>query len=123
MGIEAKIKKMPKTIKSMAELISAVVVVGSTLFACGHWIVGEVSSATNKRIDVLEAKIDDNQSKNELSNIRLELMVLMEHDPTNTIEIEKLAKRYVEKGGNSYILGLFSNWCKEYSAGCEVVLK
>ena len=116
-------KTIAQRIKDSASLISAVLVIGGALVGAGNWIIGEVSATTNERIDALEAKIDGNQSKNELSNIRLELMILMEHDPTNAIEIEKLAKKYVEKGGNSYILGLFSNWCKEYNADCEVVLK
>ena len=120
-----KLSKLPKKIKDLAGLISAVAVIGGSLVACGHWIVAEVSSTTSARIDALEAKIDANQTKNELAVTRLELMVLIEHDPTNVVEIEKLAKHYfLDLEGDTYVTSVVSQWCKEQSVNCgEILLK
>lgn len=120
-----KLSKMPKKVKDLAGLISAVAVIGGSLVACGHWIVSEVSSTTNERINALEAKIDGNQNKNELATTRLELITLIEHDPNNVVEIEKLAKHYfIDLNGDTWATSVVSQWCKEQSVNCgEILLK
>lgn len=120
-----KIKNWPQKLKDIAALISAVIVIGGALIGGGKWLLMEINSSTNSRVDALEAKIDDNYAKDELATTRLELMVLMEHDPDNVIEIEKLARHYfLDLKGNSYLTSVFSKWCREYGVNCaEIVLK
>lgn len=118
------IKNWPQKVKDFSALISATIVIGGALVAGAKWLVSEINASTNARVDTLESKIDDNYTKNELATTRLELMVLMEHDPENTIEIEKLARHYFsDLKGNSYLTSVFSRWCREYDADCEIVLK
>lgn len=118
------IKNWPQKAKDLSALISAIIVIGGALIAGGKWLVSEINASTNARVDTLEEKIDDNYTKDELATTRLELMVLMEHDPDNTIEIEKLAKHYFsDLNGNSYLTSVFSRWCHEHNANCEIVLK
>lgn len=118
-------KTIAQRIKDSASLISAVLVVGGALVGAGNWIIKEVSATTNERIDALEAKIDTNQSKNELATTRVELIMLIEHDPTNTVEIEKLAKHYfIDLNGDTWATSVVSQWCKEQSVNCgEILLK
>ena len=119
-----KLKNWPQKVKDAAALLSAIIAIGATLIAVGKWLVTEINSSTNARVDTLEEKIDDNYVKDELATTRLELMVLMEHDPDNVIEIEKLAKHYFsDLNGNSYLTSVFSRWCREHGANCEIVLK
>ena len=119
-----KLKNWPQKLKDIAALISAVIVIGGALIAGGKWLLTEITASTNTRVSALEAKIDDNYAKDELATTRLELMVLMEHDPDNVIEIEKLAKHYFsDLNGNSYLTSVFSRWCREHGANCEIVLK
>ena len=119
-----KLKNWPQKVKDTAALLSAIIAIGAALVAGGKWLVTEINSSTNARVDTLEEKIDDNYTKDELATTRLELMVLMEHDPDNVIEIEKLAKHYFsDLNGNSYLTSVFSRWCREHGANCEIVLK
>lgn len=116
---------IPNKVKSSAELISAIIVIGGALIGAGQWMVHQINSSVNARVDALEQKIDDNNEADELATTRLELMVLMQHDPDNTIEIEKLARHYfLELNGNSYLTSIFSHWCTEHGLNCaEIVLK
>lgn len=119
-----KPKKWPQKIKDLSALISAIIVVGGALIGGGKWLLSEINASTNARVDALESKIDDNNARDELATTRLELMILMEHDPDNTIEIEKLAKHYFgDLNGNSYLTSIFSKWCRKHGANCEIVLK
>ena len=119
-----KLKTWPQRVKDMSAFISAVIVIGGALIGGGKWLLTEINASTNARVDALEATISDNYTKNELATTRLELMVLIDHDPGNTIEIEKLAKHYFnDLDGDSYMTSIFSRWCREYGANCEIVLK
>lgn len=115
---------IPGKVKGGAELISAIIVIGGALIGAGQWMVHQINSSVNARVDALEQKIDDNREADELSTTRLELMMLMQHDPDNVIEIEKLAKSYFSNGGNSYMTSVFSKYCAERDLNCaEIVLK
>ena len=119
-----RLKNWPQKVKDAAALLSAIIAIGAALIGGGKWLVMEINSSTNARVDTLEEKIDDNYTKDELATTRLELMVLMEHDPDNVIEIEKLAKHYFsDLNGNSYLTSVFSRWCREHGANCEIVIK
>lgn len=123
---EKKIKQAPEKVKSLAELISAFVVIGGALIAAGQWIVHEINLSTNTRMDAIEKKIDDNQLNNELSTMRLELMTLISHDSDNIIEIEKLAKKYFNPpyNGDTYMTSVVSRWCDQKGINCgEIMLK
>ena len=120
-----RIKNWPQKVKDAAAFISAVIVIGGALIGAGKWLLAEINASTNARIDALEEKIDENAEADELATTRLELMVLMEHDPDNTIEIEKLARHYfLDLKGNSYLTSVFSKWCAAHGLNCaEIVLK
>ena len=117
-------KNWPQKVKDISALVSAIIVIGGALIGGGKWLLTEINASTNARVDSLEEKIDSNSTRDELATTRLELMVLMEHDPDNTIEIEKLAKHYFsDLNGNSYLTSVFSKWCHEHDANCEIVIK
>lgn len=117
-------KNWSQKIKSLSELISAVIVIGGALIGAGQWIVHEINLSTNARMDKIEQKIDDNQTENKLAIMRLELMNLIQNTPDNAIEIEKYAKEYFQLGGNRYMTGMVSQWCTEHNVNCgEILLK
>lgn len=122
-GIEIKPHKAAQKIKDLAALISAVLVITTALVGAGHWIVKEVSASTNERIDALEAKIEANQDENKLAITRLELMTLMETNPENVVEIERVAKTYfVDLKGDLYLTSVYSSWAKEYGGDTSFVV-
>lgn len=118
-----RIKKIPSVIQKIATTISALLAILGVLTTGGQWIINEVSAATNQRIDTLEQTIAQNDHETRLSVVRLELMTLISHDPTNVVEIEKLARLYFnELGGNSYMTSIVSKWCKEYDSDCGLII-
>lgn len=119
------LKRIPDGVQKLAALISAAGTICALFGGIGQWIVHEVTASTNSRIDTLETKMDDNQKNNELAVTRLELMNLLQTDPDNVIEIEKLGRHYFrDLKGNAYMSGLISRWCTEHSVDCgEIMLK
>ena len=119
-----KLKNIPQKVKDVSAFISAVIAIGAALLGAGQWIVHEVTASTNNRVDILEQKIDDNQQTNELATTRLELMMLLDHDPDNVIEIEKLARRYFNPplNGNTYMTSVISEWCLEHNIDCGTII-
>lgn len=119
-----KLKNIPQKVKDASAFISAVIAIGAVLLGAGQWIVHEVTASTNNRVDILEQKIDDNQQTNELATTRLELMMLLDHDPDNVIEIEKLARKYFNPplNGNTYMTSVISEWCLEHNIDCGTII-
>lgn len=122
---ENKAKKIPEKVKSISELISAMIVIGGALIGAGQWIVHEINLSTNARMDKIEQKIDDNQKSNELSIVRLELSTLMQTDPDNIVEITKLGRHYFhDLNGDTWMSSVMSKWCVEHNVNCgEILLK
>ena len=114
---------IPQKAKDIAAFTSAVIVIGGALIGTGKWLLTEINASTNARVDALEEKIDDNQEENKLAILRLELITLMESDPTNVVEIEKVAKTYFGNGGDWYMTSLYSRYAKEYGADTSFVVK
>lgn len=119
-----RFRNWPQKVKDISAFISAVIAIGAALLGAGQWIVHEVTAATNNRVDALEQKIDDNQQTNELATTRLELMMLLDHDPNNVIEIEKLARKYFNPplNGNTYMTSVISEWCTEHGIDCGTII-
>lgn len=119
-----KLRNWPQKVKDLAAFITAVIAIGAALLGAGQWIVHEVTASTNSRVDALEQKIDDNQQTNELATTRLELMMLLDHDPDNVIEIEKLARKYFNPplNGNTYMTSVISKWCDDHGIDCGTII-
>ena len=118
------LKNVPQKVKDIAAFISAVLVIFTALIGAGHWIVKEVTASTNDRIDALEEKIENNDQESKQAITRLELMSLIQNDPTNVIEIEKLGRYYfINLGGDRWMSAVYSNWCKEYGGDPSIVVK
>ena len=71
----------------------------------------------NDKIDTLTQNVDKGQRADKLAITRLELMMLMSHDPDNVLEIERLARKYfVDMEGDSYMSKVYSDYAKKYKA-------
>ena len=135
----ARIKKkwdsLDKNIQKWATRLAAIATIIGVLTAGGGWLIHQVDNAVAARIETqtteiqqevqkLTEKVEENDKQSKVQLTRLELMMLMEHDPTNTVEIEKVAHHYfVDQGANSYISSLYNKWCHAYSGNCEIMYK
>lgn len=72
----------------------------------------------DERFNEVDKKIAEGQRKDELAITRVELMMLMSHNPDNVLEIERLAKKYFTPplNGDSYMSQLYSDYAKKYGA-------
>lgn len=99
------------------------------------WVITQLDNSVASRIENQTATLQQEvkeiakdreatAKQTELQLTRLELMMLMETDPNNTVEIEKVAHHYfVDDHGNSYMSGLYNSWCHNYNGDCEIQFK
>lgn len=133
--IKTKWDKLDERVQKWATRLGAIATIVGVLVAGGGWLINQVDNAVATRIEnqtasiqtevqKLTDKLDSHENQSELSYTRLELMMLMSTDPTNTVEIERLAHRYFsELKGNSYMVSEYNHWCHTYSGNCEIIFK
>lgn len=122
--LSTKLEHLRKHLDAIAAVTVAVGTLGGALVATGNWIIAGVSAQSNQRIDQLQSEVNAHQKAQQLATTRVELMLLMEHDPTNKVEIERLARHYfVDLGGNAWMSSRFSRWCEEYGGDIGIVVE
>lgn len=104
-----KKKKLSERIKDMAEIITAVGVIGAAAVGVGTWCLSQVNATTNDKLDNISTKIDGI----ELNSTRNQLLTLMSDYPDNESEILKVADYYFNTlHGDWYMTDLFTKWGK-----------
>lgn len=127
--------KFDKKVQKWAARIGAIVTIVGAITAGGSWLLSQINdnlaakleeqtSELQQEVQKLSDKVDTQDKKTDLQLTRLELMSLMENDPTNVVEIEKVANHYFnELKGNYYMDSEYSRWCKAYEGDCEIMFK
>lgn len=84
--------------------------------------VSAVQQNITEQIDVLKSEVKESQTQSTISRTRLELTTLIAHNPTNVIEIEKVARYYfIDLGGDWYMSQVYSDWAREYGGDTTFV--
>lgn len=108
-------EKIIKKTKSLADVITAVGIIGAAAVGVGTWCVTQMNAGTNQKLDTIIEKVD----KAELDATRSQLLALMSDYPDNESEILKVADYYFnELGGDWYMTDLFTKWAD--SRGIDV---
>lgn len=108
-------EKIIKKTKSLADVITAVGIIGAAAVGVGTWCVTQMNAGTNQKLDTIIEKVD----KAELDATRSQLLTLMSDYPDNESEILKVAKYYFKDlGGDWYMTDLFTKWAD--SRGIDV---
>ena len=115
--------KADKKIQRAAGTIgSVVVVIGAVTGALG-WANAQIQDVIASHISGLKEAMQESDKQQNQQITRLELMELMNNQPTNVAEIEKIAKHYFQDlEGNWYMTGLYSKWCSEYGGDPSIVV-
>lgn len=80
-------------------------------------------NSSESQLEAITQRIEFAENKNELSNTRIELLMLINHSPTNTVEIEKVARHYfINLGGDWYMSQIYSDWAKAYGGDISFVI-
>ena len=79
-------------------------------------------TSSETKLEGITARLEESESKSELSNTRVELLILINHNPTNVVEIEKVARHYfIDLGGDWYMSQIYSDWAKDYGGDVSFV--
>lgn len=114
-------KVSERTIK-IASFISAILAIIGAITGAFSWVSGQFANAVSGQISEFREEVKESNDRQDLAIMRLELMNLIQSDPENVVEIERLAKKYFSAGGNSYISKYFSAWTKEYGGDASIVI-
>lgn len=108
-------EKIVKKTKSLADIITAVGVIGAALLGVGSWVVTNINKDVNDKLDTIIAKVDTAEQ----NATRSQLLTLMSDYPDNESEILKVAQYYFKGlNGDWYMTGLFTKWAE--SRGLDV---
>lgn len=123
-SLDANIQKVAKTLGAIASVIGI-------LIAFSGWSLGQMDSILASRIDeqtkTMQEQIDfllektaAHEADSALTFKRLEILTLIDTDPSNTVEIKKLYKEYRDAGGNHYVASVIVHWCQKYYPQCDI---
>ena len=102
-------EKIIKKTKSLADVITAVGIIGAALLGIGGWITTNINKDVNDKLDTIIEKADTAEQ----NATRSQLLTLMSDYPDNESEILKVAEYYFKDlNGDWYMTSLFSDWAK-----------
>ena len=131
----SKLKKkwdsLSERVQNTAKMLGAIATIIGIIVASSTWLTSQIDGVLEKRIDqqteqlqenvnFLLAKTDKHEEEAELQMMRMEILVLIDTDPTNTVEIKKLYQEYRNKNGNHYVASVIQRWCEKYYPKCDL---
>lgn len=115
--------KADKRLQKLAATVGAIVALVSSAAAICSWISNQFQSAVSAQIGDFQQEVRNNEKTDKQATTRIELMVLMNHDPTNIVAIERMAKYYFQElDGDQYMTKMYSDWAKEYGGDTSIVI-
>ena len=115
--------KTDKKLQRIAGTIGAIMaILGAATGVCS-WVTSQFQNAIAVQISGFQKEVQDANTKHEQAVTRVELMMLMEHDPTNIAAIEKMAKYYFQElDGDLYMTQKYSDWAKKYGGDITIIV-
>ena len=102
---------VPKRIKEVSAVLSALIVIFTTVGSLMTWFQNNITAHIDNRIDTLESTVKDVH----LDTVRLQLDGLIAHDPNNVESILSVAKVYfLDMNGDWYMTEKFKRWGREH---------
>ena len=90
------------------ETIISTILGSGALFTFIQFLITRYDKRKEKKIEEIYNRLDGIS----LSQYRTEMLVMMNHYQTETIEILRLAQKYFTSGGDFYMTKLFAKWLK-----------
>ena len=115
--------KTDKKLQKVAGTIGAIAMILGALTGVYSWVTSQFQRAISSQIEVFQEEVKASDRENKQAATRLELMILMEHDPTNIAAIEKMAKYYFQDlNGDLYMTQKYSDWARKYGGDISIVV-
>lgn len=104
------LKNIPKIVKDVAAIITAIGVITGALITCSSFISSKITESVDKKLDNISEQLENI----ELDSTRTQLLTLMSNYPDNESEILKVAYHYFKDlDGDWYMSELFTEWAEE----------
>ena len=115
--------KADKKLQRVAGTIGAIAAILGALAGACSWINQQFANAVSSQISDFREEVRAADEADKQAATRIELMVLMNHDPTNIVAIERMAKYYFQElDGDQYMTKMYSDWAKEYGGNTSIVI-
>ena len=115
--------KLSSNITKTAGLISAIIVIIGAITGASSWVSSQFTNAVTGQISDFQQEVRDSDKSTKQATTRLELMILMEHDPENIVAIERMAKYYFQElDGDLYMTQKVSDWCNAHGRDCSIII-
>ena len=115
--------KADKKLQRISATIGAIIAILGALTGAVGWIQAQFANAVSSQISDFQNETRDADLRHEQAVTRVELMMLMEHDPENIVAIEQMAKHYFgELKGDKYMTSKYSAWAKQYGGDTTIVI-
>lgn len=133
-AVKNKWDNLDKGIQKWATRLGAVATIIGIVTAGGGWLIHQMDNSVashiegqtqtlQEQIKDLTEKLSTHEKQSDLQLARIELMNLMDNNPQNVVEIEKVARHYfADLKGDWYMTELYSRWAKQYGGNMEFVL-
>ena len=108
-------EKTDKKLQKLSGTIGAIIAILGAMSGVFGWIQSQFTNAISNQINDFRQEMKASNDSQDLAIMRLELMNLIENNPDNTVEIERLGKKYFNPpyNGDSYMSVVYSEWAKE----------
>lgn len=105
-------KDLPESVKKISALISALVVICTTLGSVLSWFETKVTGYLDQRLSPVESTVKDIRE----DTVRLQLDNLINNDADNVESILTVARTYfIEMKGDWYMTEKFKQWGREHN--------
>lgn len=117
------VEKANDNIGKIAGIISGLIAIIGALTGTVGWLNMQLKDAIAIQVNDLKTSMQDSDNQQNQQITRLELLTLINNQPENVAEIEKVAKHYFQNlSGNWYMTSLYSKWCQEYGGDPTIVI-
>lgn len=115
--------KTDKKLQRVAGTIGAIAMILGALTGVYSWISSQFQHAISQQISAFQEEVKASDRENKQAITRVELTILIEHDPTNIAAIEKMAKYYFQDlNGDLYMTQKYSDWARKYGGDISIVV-
>lgn len=116
-------EKTDKRLRKWAGTLGAIATILTSVAGVCAWASSQFAKAVSDQISSFQQEVRDADKKTEVQITRLELMTLIDTQPTNAAEIEKVAKHYFrDLGADWYMTSIYSDWAREYGGDISIVI-
>lgn len=111
-NVRSRWKDLPENVKKVSALISALVVICTTLGSVLSWFESKVTEHIDNRLNYVETTVKDIRE----DTVRLQLDSLINNDADNVESILTVARTYfIEMKGDWYMTEKFKRWGREHN--------